>query len=31
MNASYQVGLEILPVDLRKKLDQLIPPEWIFR
>jgi alpha,alpha-trehalase len=30
MNASYQVGLKLLPLDLRKKLQQLIPPEWVF-
>ena len=30
MNASYQVGLDLLPGDLRGCLEQLIPPEWIF-
>ncbi|HMF38371.1 MAG TPA: trehalase family glycosidase [Isosphaeraceae bacterium] len=30
-NASYQVGLALLPEDLRRRLDRLIPPEWIFR
>ena len=30
MNASYQVGLGILPGELRDSLDRLIPPEWIF-
>ncbi|MGA1867205.1 MAG: trehalase family glycosidase [bacterium] len=30
MNASYQVGLQLLPSELRGKLEQLIPPEWIF-
>jgi alpha,alpha-trehalase len=30
MNASYQVGLHLLPSDLRGKVEQLIPPEWIF-
>jgi len=30
MNASYQVGLGILPGDLVAALDRLIPPEWIF-
>ena len=30
MNASYQVGLKLLPQDLRRKLEQLIPPEWLF-
>ena len=30
MNASYQVGLNLLPLDLREKLKQLIPPEWLF-
>jgi len=31
MNASYQVGLDLLPAELRIQLDQLVPPEWIFR
>jgi alpha,alpha-trehalase len=31
MNASYQIGLEYLPQDLREKLENLIPPEWIFK
>lgn len=30
MNASFQVGLNYLNEDLRKKLNKLIPPEWIF-
>jgi alpha,alpha-trehalase len=30
MNASYQVGLGILPQDLIDLLERLIPPEWIF-
>jgi hypothetical protein len=30
MNASYQVGLDLLPEDLQDRLKQLIPPEWIF-
>jgi alpha,alpha-trehalase len=30
MNASYQVGLTLLPPDLRGSLEQLIPPEWLF-
>lgn len=30
MNASYQVGLTILPHDLRRQLERLVPPEWIF-
>jgi alpha,alpha-trehalase len=30
MNASYQVGLKLLPSDLRVNLEQLVPPEWIF-
>ena len=29
MNASYQVGLALLPEPLRAKLDRLIPPEWV--
>lgn len=29
-NASYQVGLSILPQELRTKLNELIPPEWVF-
>lgn len=31
MNASYQVGLNLLPAGLRTDLDRLIPPEWLFR
>jgi alpha,alpha-trehalase len=31
MNASYQVGLKCLPQNLREKLEQLIPPEWLFK
>jgi alpha,alpha-trehalase len=30
MNASYQVGLKILQPDLRKRLNGLFPPEWLF-
>ncbi len=30
MNASYQVGLGILPEDLMDSLERLIPPEWVF-
>jgi alpha,alpha-trehalase len=30
MNASYQVGLKLLPPDLRSYLDRLFPPEWLF-
>jgi alpha,alpha-trehalase len=30
MNASYQVGLQLLPADLRRHLDHLVPPEWLF-
>jgi alpha,alpha-trehalase len=30
MNASYQVGLGILPANLRGQLDRLVPPEWLF-
>jgi alpha,alpha-trehalase len=30
MNASYQVGLRILPPNLRQQLDLLVPPEWLF-
>ncbi len=30
MNASYQVGLRILPPNLRHQLDRLVPPEWLF-
>jgi alpha,alpha-trehalase len=29
-NASYQVGLRLLPEDLRRRLDELVPPEWVF-
>jgi len=30
MNASYQVGLELLPATHREFLNRLVPPEWIF-
>ena len=30
MNASYQVGLKLLPSNLRVSLENLVPPEWIF-
>jgi alpha,alpha-trehalase len=30
MNASYQLGLALLPKHLRRQLDALIPPEWLF-
>ncbi len=30
MNASYQVGLKLLPPDLRSYLERLVPPERIF-
>ena len=30
MNASYQVGLKKLSPELRAKLSELRPPEWIF-
>ncbi len=30
MNASYQVGLTLLPPDQRQSLEQLVPPEWLF-
>ncbi len=30
MNASYQVGLDLLPSDLRGHLERLVPPEWLF-
>ena len=30
MNASYQVGLKLLPTVLRADLNRLIPPEWLF-
>lgn len=29
-NASYQVGLSMLPPEFHSKLKRLIPPEWIF-
>lgn len=29
-NASYKVGLSLLPENLKEKLNQLIPPEWLF-
>ena len=31
MNASYQVGLNLLPQDLRAHLERLVPPEWLFQ
>ena len=30
MNASYQVGLHLLPEHLRDNLERLVPPEQIF-
>ncbi len=30
MNASYQVGLKLLPHELRMQLERLVPPEWLF-
>ena len=30
MNASYQVGLALLPDHLVRLLERLVPPEWIF-
>lgn len=30
-NTSYQLGLSILPAELRNQLNQLIPPEWVFQ
>ena len=30
-NASYEVGLNLLPDTLRMDLNRLIPPEWVFR
>ncbi|HWP82741.1 MAG TPA: trehalase family glycosidase [Bacteroidota bacterium] len=29
-NASFQVGVSLLPPHLKDRLNQLIPPEWIF-
>lgn len=29
-NTSYQLGVSLLPQDLRDNLNRLIPPEWIF-
>lgn len=29
-NASYQIGLRLLPSSLRDRLNHLTPPEWIF-
>ncbi|MGH2567793.1 MAG: trehalase family glycosidase, partial [Bacteroidota bacterium] len=29
-NASFQVGLKLLPQEQRVSLNQLIPPEWVF-
>jgi alpha,alpha-trehalase len=30
-NASYQIGFSMLPQQIRQKLNELIPPEWLFR
>ncbi len=30
-NASYLIGLTVLPEELRADLNRLIPPEWVFR
>jgi alpha,alpha-trehalase len=30
MNASYQVGLELMPEGHQELLDELVPPEWVF-
>jgi alpha,alpha-trehalase len=30
-NASYELGISILPQQLRDSLNRLIPPEWVFR
>ena len=30
MNASYQVGLKLLPPELGTHLERLVPPEWLF-
>jgi alpha,alpha-trehalase len=30
-NASYQLGLSMLPAELRAKLNELVAPEWVFR
>lgn len=30
MNASYQVGLGLLPPEMHSHLEHLIPPEWLF-
>ena len=30
MNASYQVGIQLLTPDQHAALDALIPPEWLF-
>jgi alpha,alpha-trehalase len=30
MNASYQVGLRLLPPEMRGPLERLVPPEWLF-
>ena len=29
-NTSYQLGVSLLPLELRDDLNRLIPPEWIF-
>jgi alpha,alpha-trehalase len=28
-NASYQIGFSMLPEEMRQKLNELIPPEWL--
>jgi alpha,alpha-trehalase len=30
MNASFQMGLSLLPKELKQKLRNLTPPEWVF-
>ena len=30
-NASYQIGLSMLPKQMRQKLNELVPPEWLVR
>jgi alpha,alpha-trehalase len=29
-NASYQIGLSLMDDTLRSRLNQIVPPEWIF-
>jgi hypothetical protein len=30
MNASYQLGLTLLPPKLQQRLERIVPPAWVF-